>query len=178
MACLLYPCVVARHKQKAPFLPHNTPCRLFLVPRRWRRMKDRPQRKECGSCCGLRGSWASRCGDGVSAFSHWVAPGVHESRSAVGGGVKGGENECLWARALGVREISYVMRTGRYKGCHLDVTLPKISVSVLRNEDSQTSYWKLMPNFAKVSFSCFDRSRHWHWIEVLRNSRWGHLGLC
>lgn len=58
-------------------------------------MKDRPQRKECGSCCGLRGSWASRCGGGVSAFSHWVAPGVQESRFAAGGGVKGGENGCL-----------------------------------------------------------------------------------
>lgn len=54
-------------------------------------MKDGPQRKECGSCCGLRGSWASRCGGGVSAFSLWVASGVHESRSAVGGRVRGAE---------------------------------------------------------------------------------------
>lgn len=32
--------------------------RLFLLLWQWRRMKDWPQRKECGSCCGLRGSWA------------------------------------------------------------------------------------------------------------------------
>lgn len=74
------------------FLPHNAPCRLFLVLRRRRRMKEQPQRKECGSCCGLRGSWVSRCGGRVSAFWHWVAPGVHDSESVVGGWVKGGEN--------------------------------------------------------------------------------------
>lgn len=66
------------------FLPHNTPRRLFLVLGQQRRMKDQPQRKECGSCCGLGGSWASRCGGRVSAFWHWVAPGVHDSGSAAG----------------------------------------------------------------------------------------------
>lgn len=29
---------------------------------------------------------SSSCGGGVSGFSHWVAPGVHESRSAMGRG--------------------------------------------------------------------------------------------
>lgn len=34
----------------------------------------------------------NRCGGRVSAFRHWVALGMHDSRSAVGGWVKGGEN--------------------------------------------------------------------------------------
>lgn len=55
---------------KDPFRPHNTH-RLFLVLRRWRRMKDSPQRKECGSCCGLRRSCASRCRGGMFAFFIW-----------------------------------------------------------------------------------------------------------
>lgn len=78
------------------FLPHNAPRRLFLVPRPWGGMKGRPQRKECGSCCGLGGSEASGRGGRVSVFWHWVAPGVRNSGSAAGGWVKAGgkKNGC------------------------------------------------------------------------------------
>lgn len=122
VVCLLYQFILAWPEQKVPVLSHNTTCRLFLVLRQWRRMKERPQRKECGSCCGLGGSWAIRCGGRVSAFWHWVAPGVHDSRSALGGWVKGGEYGCLEARAWVVRGMSYVLRARWDKGYHLCIT--------------------------------------------------------
>jgi len=56
------------------------------------------------------GSWASRRRGGVSAFSHLVAPGVHESRPATEGGVTGRENGCLWFRVGEVKGMSYAMR--------------------------------------------------------------------
>lgn len=63
-----------------------------------------------------RGSWAGRCGGGMSAFSLWVAPAVYESRSTIVEGVlpspaitvdlnwgegrrKCEKKECLQARA-------------------------------------------------------------------------------
>lgn len=95
--------------QTAPFLPHNAPCRLFLVQQR--RMKEVSQRKECGSCCGLGGSWARRsCGGRASAFWHGVAPGVHDSRSAAGGWVLGGEKGEFRPRVWGVTGMSYGLR--------------------------------------------------------------------
>lgn len=99
-------CGLAR--QTAPFLPHSAPCRLFLVQQR--RMKELSQRKECGSCCGLGGSWAGSCGGRASAFWHGVAPGVHDSRSAAGGWVLGGENGEFRARVWGVTGMSYGLR--------------------------------------------------------------------
>lgn len=53
-------------------------------------MKGRPQRKECGSCCGLGdGVEGHRQGEevGVGCLSFDIGwpPGVHDSGSAAGG---------------------------------------------------------------------------------------------
>lgn len=43
----------------------------------------------------------------MSAFLHWVAPGVYESRSAVGAGVTGGEKWVFKGKSSGVKRVSY-----------------------------------------------------------------------
>lgn len=76
-------------------------------------MKGRPQRKECGSCCGLGDGveghrQGEKVGVGCLSFDIGWPPGVHDSGSAAGGwgkkkkGVKRQE-------LLGVKGMSYAL---------------------------------------------------------------------